>query len=555
MPCQISYSRYWRRSGKFKCHFGPKTRLLCPYRDLMNTNNRLWVIWEEFRERKVLKVALVYVLMAWGVMQVGELLFEALQLPEGSYSLLVILILLGFPMALVLAWAYEITPEGVRRDVVSEVERRVEARLPLRNIPTEFLSDGSACVAILPFADLSHEQEEGQFCEGLAEEIQNELCKLNSLSVIARAHSGRYNAGTVDVREVAKELGVCAVLEGSVRQSNGDLRISVQLVNASNGVDVWSHSFDISSGDELDIQRDIARRLAESVRITLVEHHDSGCAEWNPLAFDCFRRGMDYFRRRSARNNEYARQMFNKAIEHEPCYGRAWAGLAYTWGFEYMSYNHCKSVREHAVKAAGKASKLNGASAESHVAQGIVLTLQDEPAQADASFQAAVAVDMSNFEAWYFNACNWVRQGEWARAIGLFERAAESNEEDYESVLLQSQLYVSLGKDEASTRALTRGLARARASLETRPDDYRALNLGALAYLQLGEDRLAAEWMSRSLQNSPPDAIIDYNAACYYSLLGDYERSRHYLDRCRSQGKLDELWLQNDSNLDGLRLH
>jgi TolB-like protein/Tfp pilus assembly protein PilF len=519
----------------------------------MNINNRLWVIWGEFRERKVLRVAVVYVLMAWGVMQVGELLFEALQLPEGSYSLVVILVILGFPIALVLAWAYEITPEGVRRDVVSEVERRVEARLPLHDIPTDTLSDGPACLAILPFSDLSQEQQEHQFCEGLAEEIQNELCKLPGLSVIARAHSGHYTGPTVDIREVAEELGVCAVLEGSVRQSDGALRITVQLVNASNGVDVWSHSFDFSGGDELVIQRNIARRVAGSVRITLVEHRHGSCADWSPLAFECFEKGMDYFRRRSSRNNEYARKMFNRAIEHEPCYGRAWAGLAYTWGFEYMSYNHCKSVREHAVKTAGKASQLNEAAAESRVAQGILFILQGRPEQADASFQAGVAIDTCNFEAWYFNACNWVRQGEWARAISLFERAAECNEGDYESVLLQSQLYLSLGKDEESMQALIRGLARANASLEIRPDDYRALNLGALAYLQLGEDQLAAEWMSRSLKNSPPDAIIDYNAACYYSLAGDHDRSRYYLDRCRSQGVLDELWLENDSNLDSLR--
>ena len=519
----------------------------------MNTTNRFWVIWGEFRDRKVLKVALVYLLMAWGVMQVGELLFDALQLPEGSYSLLVILVLLGFPMALVLAWAYEITPEGVRRDVVSELKKQIHVDEARKEHLTDSLNDGRACLAILPFSDFSQEQDLGGFCAGLAEEIQNELCKQKSLNVISRAQSARYCSETTDVRDLARELGVCAVLEGSVRQSNGDRRISAQLVNACNGVDVWSHSFDFSGSDELAIQRQIALRLAESVNVTLVEHHNGGCDDWNPLAYECFQKGLDYFRRRSTRNNEYARQMFRKAIEHEPCYGRAWAGLAYTLGFEYMSYNHDKSVRKKAVKAAGKANQLNATSVEAHVARGIVKTIQNRPHRADDQFQAAIAIEPENFEAWYFNACNWVRQGHAERAARLFERAAQCDEEDYESVLLQSQLFISQNKQEESTQALTRGLSRAKASLVSRPDDYRALNLGALAYLQLGEEETAADWMSRSLQNSPPDCIIEYNAACYYSLAGDFGRSLEHLQNCEKYGVLDRKWLNHDSNLDGLR--
>lgn len=521
----------------------------------MNTDNRFWVVWAEFRDRKVLKVALVYLLMAWGVMQVGELLFDALQLPEGSYSLLVILVLLGFPMALVLAWAYEITPDGVRRDVVSELTKQNRVSEASMEQATDLLYEGPPCLAILPFSDLSQEQDLGPFCAGLAEEIQNELCKLETLNVISRAQSARYNSETTDIREVARDLGVCAVLQGSVRQSNGDRRISAQLVNALNGMDVWSHSFDFSGSDELTIQQQTALRLAESVKVTLIEHHSSGCENWNPLAYECFQKGMDYFRRRSARNNEYARQMFRNAIEHEPCYGRAWAGLAYTLGFEYMSYNHHKSIRKQTIKAAEKASQLNATSAETHVARGIVKLVKNRPRHADTQFQAAIAIEPENFEAWYFNACNWVRQGHTGRAVRLFERAAQCNEEDYESVLLQSQLFVSQNKQEESTRALIRGLSRARASLESRPDDYRALNLGALAYLQLGEEEKAAEWMSRSLQNSPPDCIIEYNAACYFSLAGDFERSLKHLQNCEKYGVLDRKWLTHDSNLDGLRAY
>jgi len=405
--------------------------------------NHLRVIWEEFRERKVLKVAVVYALMAWGVMQVGDLLFEALQLPPGSHSLLVILVLLGFPMALVLAWAYEITPDGVRRDVVTDlVQRETAGAIAMGLSPSAFTQD-TPCIAILPFRDMTAEQDESYFCEGLAEEIQTELCKIDKLNVISRAHSVQFGGEEIDITKVARELHVCAALEGSIRRSNGDMRISVQLVDTKSGIDLWSQSFDFHREDDFNTQQEIAHRVTESVKVTLVQHPQAGYIDWDPVAYDHFLKGMRFFRRRSAKNTEYARDMF--------------------------------------------------------------------------------------------------------------ERAAGCDEDDYQSVLLQSQLYVSLGDEVGSKQALQTGIARANTSLTQHPNDYRALNIGALAYLQLGERELAQQWMSRSLQNAPQDAIIEYNAACFYALSGDFDRSLICLRNCKNYGSLDGDWLNNDSNLDAVR--
>jgi adenylate cyclase len=520
---------------------------------IMSSYNHLKVIWEEFRERKVLKVAVVYALMAWGVMQVGELLFDALQLPPGSYSLLVILVLLGFPMALVLAWAYEITPDGVRRDVVSDLAHHEKTRdLPVGLAPSSLAQD-TPCIAILPFRDMTPEQDESYFCEGLAEEIQTALCKIEKLNVISRAHSVQFGGAEIDINKVARELHVCAAVEGSVRRSNGDIRVSVQLVDARSGIDLWSQSFDFHQDGDFDIQQEIAHRITESIKVSLVQHPQGGYIDWDPLAYDHFLKGMRFFRRRSARNTEYAREMFEKAIEQQACYGRAWAGVAYTYGFEYLNFNHAGNIRRKAIRASKRAMKLNSGSPEAHVARGIVKITQNKPIDADKAFDIAVAIEPENFEAWYFNACNWARKGECERAIRLFDRAAGCDEQDYQSVLLQSQLYVSLGDQAGSKRVLKTGLARANASLAQRPNDYRALNIGALAYLQLGECELAQQWMSRSLQNAPQDAILEYNAACFYALSGDFDRSLVCLRNCRNYGALDNDWLNNDSNLDEVR--
>jgi len=519
----------------------------------MSDRSHLRVVWQEFKDRKVLKVALVYILMSWGVMQVGELLFTALQLPEGSYSLLVILVFLGFPMALVLAWAYEITPDGVRRDVVTDLVRQETAGGNPTLLSATSLAQDIPCIVILPFRDMTAEQDKSYFCEGLAEEIQNELCKLEKLNVVSRAHSAQFGREAIDISTVARELEVCAALEGSVRRSSGDVRVSVQLVDTTSGINTWPQSFDFQQEDDLEIQKEIAQRVAEFIKVSLVQHPQSGYLDWDPVAYDHFLRGMQFFRRRSATNTTYARQMFRKAIEQQACYGRAWAGLAYTYGFEYLNFNHSGNIRRKAVRASKRAMKLNSSSPEAHVARGIIKITHNKPNEADEAFDTAVAIDPENFEAWYFNAFNWARNGEWARAIRLFDRAAGCDEEDYQSVLLQSQLYVSLGDEAGSKRVLKTGIARANASLAQRPNDYRALNIGALAYLQIGEREIAQQWMSRSLQHAPQDAIIEYNAACFYALSGDLERSMACLRNCRDYGALDDEWLNNDSNLDAVR--
>lgn len=225
------------------------------------------VVLKELKRRKVFQVALVYVVMAWGIMQVGELLFEALQVPEGAYTLLVILVLLGFPVAVVLAWAYEITPDGVRRDLVRELEQEQAENFRLGRLGQN-QEDVRARIAILPFCDMARGNELSHFCEGLAEEIQNSLCTVPGLEVIARAHSCRYGGKKIDIRKIRRELGATAIIEGSVRRTDGTYRISVQLVEVSTGIDVWAHSHDVPIDNEFEVQKRIADTVAHETRIT-----------------------------------------------------------------------------------------------------------------------------------------------------------------------------------------------------------------------------------------------------------------------------------------------
>ncbi|MEJ2399837.1 MAG: hypothetical protein P8Y52_00460 [Xanthomonadales bacterium] len=230
-------------------------------------------VYEELRQRKVFQVALVYAVMAWGVMQVGELLFEAFQVPEGAYTLLVILVLLGFPVAVVLAWAYEITPEGVRRDLVRELSREPVTRVSCA-CPHLDPEDVRARIAILPICDMARDHDLSHFCDGLAEEIQNSLCCVPGFEVIARAHSSRYGGKKIDIDKIRGELGASAIIEGSVRRIDGVYRISVQLVDVSTGTDVWARSHEMPVDNEFAVQKRVADVVARDTKLTFEAFHD-----------------------------------------------------------------------------------------------------------------------------------------------------------------------------------------------------------------------------------------------------------------------------------------
>ena len=244
-------------------------------------SDKLQAIWKELRRRKVFQVALVYVLMAWGVMQVGELLFEALQVPEGAYTLLVILVLLGFPVAVVLAWAYEITPDGVRRDLVMELQRETLRRSAV-SCKCGAWYKNCRRIAILPFRDMAPGTDLGYFCEGVAEEIQNALCAATDLEIVARAHSVQFGGRKIDIEKIRRKLLVDAVIEGSVRYYNDQYRISVQLVDIDNGTDIWSRSFEMPAQDEFDVQKSVAAEVAMHTAHTL--EHGKGMASGDESA-------------------------------------------------------------------------------------------------------------------------------------------------------------------------------------------------------------------------------------------------------------------------------
>jgi adenylate cyclase len=246
--------------------------------------------------------------------------------------------------------------------------------------------------------------------------------------------------------------------------------------------------------------------------------------------------------------------MFNQAIEIEPEFGRAWAGLAYTYGFEYMYFSATEVNLAEARRTSSKALELAPDLAEAHVSAGIAHCMSQNYKAADGKFEKAIKLDPKSFEAWYFFGRAKVHEGDLKRAVKLFERASRVRPEDHQSVLLQAQLYISLGRQDKAMEVTRKGIERVRAVLELNPDDNRALNMGAFALLRLGEIEEAEEWMTTSMKNAPMDSIIQYNAACFFSLAGEADKALDCLENCLVKvGNISREWLEHDSDMDNIR--
>ena len=504
-------------------------------------------LWSQLRERKVIRVAITYVLVGWVLMQIGEVTFAGLGIPSWALTLLIVLVISGFPIALILAWAYELTPQGIRRDSVGYVESLSKA--------DDYL-EGAPSVAVLPFDDMSPKGDQVYFCEGIAEEILNALCKVANLRVASRVAAFHFSSNNASIQEIGRKLKVQTVLEGSVRKSGDKLRITAQLVDTQNGYHLWSRQYDRQLEDIFDIQEEIANSIASALSLSLKRKRDNSQQQVDPKAYDYLLRGLSYFARHTIQDNVYARQMFNQAIEIEPEFGRAWAGVAYTHGFEYMYFNASNVNLNEANRTSNRALELAPELASSHVSAGIAHCMSSDYKAAEIEFEKAIGLDPKDYEAWYFFGRAKVHEGDLERALRLFERAAKVRPEDFQSVLLQAQLYISLGRDEKAMDVTRKGIERVRAVLEVNPDDNRALNLGAFALLRLGNTDEAAKWMSTSMQQAPMDSIIQYNGACFFSLAGEVEHALDCLENCLIKvGNISKEWLIHDSDMDNLRAH
>ena len=383
----------------------------------------------ELKRRRVYPVIAAYAVFAFILLQIGEITFAPLGLPNWVMVGLIMLAILGFPVAVVLAWVFDITPTGIQRDST--------------RFPRAESSDQKPSIAVLPFVDMSAEQDQGYFCEGVAEEILNALTKIQQLSVAARSSSFQYKAGAGDIRDIGRELGVKTILEGSVRKSENRLRVTAQLINVSDGYHLWSKTFDEELKDVFAIQDDIAACIAESLLETITPLQQSAIrttSTANVRAYEYYLRGRQFFKRFRKMDIEYARQMFRQAIEIDADFALAWAGYADCHSFLIMYVDPQASYRGKASDASKRALELSPDLAEAHASRGLAYLVCEHFDSAEKEFMTALELNPCLFEAYYYYGRTQFHRGDVDSAADLFEKAAKADPKQSSNLKNQGHL-------------------------------------------------------------------------------------------------------------------
>ena len=410
-------------------------------------------------------------------------------------------------------------------------------------------------VAVLPFTNMSNDAENEYFTDGMAEEIINALNKVQSLRVAARTSSFAFKGKNEDVGEIGKKLKVSTVLEGSVRKMGNRLRITAQLVNVADGYHLWSDRYDREMEDVFAIQDDISQAIVKALKVILTEGEKKQIEKArveNVAAYDYYLRGRQYYfiHRKSL---EYARQMFNRAVETDPEYARAYAGVADTCSLLYMYYDAREFNLKQADFASAKALELEPDLAEAHVARGLAVSLSKRFAEAEAEFETAMKLDPKLFEAAYWYGRALGAEGRHQEAVKMYERAQVLRPEDYQAPSFLAQAYRSLGMIEESNAADRRAIKLMLERLELNPTDARAANLLAATYATMGETAKAIDYAERSMVIDPDDAMLLYNICCTYTLLGRNDEAIAALERAVDKGFGHREWIDHDPDLDPLR--
>ena len=523
--------------------------------------------WVELRRRGVIRAAIVYAVVGWVVIEVASVVLPALNLPAWSVKLVIVLVALGFPMAIIMGWMYDLSPEGLRRTpstavplqplvAVSIVE--VAAPRPVAPAPVEAARVASPTdpdrrtIAVLPFVNMSGDAENEYFSDGISEEILNLLSKLPQLKVASRTSAFNFKGKEVSIPMVARELGVSTVLEGSVRRAGDHVRITAQLIDAESDSHLWSETYSREMKDVFAIQDDIAHSIVKALQVTLTPQERRSIqfvATSDPEAYDYYLRGRNYMYSMARRDYHHAIQMFEQAIGVDSKYALAYAGVADAYSHLYRYMEATQENVEHAKRASEQAVALDPDSAEAHASRGLALFISEQYDAAQREFETAVTRNPNLFEAWYYYGLASSSQGNFAKAAELYIKASEVNPSDFQAPLFLAQAYASLGRKHDEMKIRLGALNTIERHLRLNPHDTRALYCGAQNLWRVGEHAKAMELAERALRQDQDEPLVLYNVACFYVEQGDRERAVELLEKAVEMGWGDLAWMKNDSDL------
>jgi serine/threonine-protein kinase len=335
----------------------------------------------ELKRRNVYKVAVAYAVVGWLVIQISSTVLPTFHAPEWVAQTLVLVVVLGFPIALVLAWAFEITPEGIKRtEAAAPGSSRHQAWIYVvgiaaiaslalffltRNRPAPRDLAMTKSIAVLPFVDMSQTRDQEYFCDGISEELLDALAKVEGLRVVARTSSFAFKGRNADVSEIGQKLNVASVLEGSLRREGNRVRITAQLINTGNGFHIWSETFERELQGVFAVQDEITHAIVDALKVKLAVAPPPRSSQ-STEAYDLYLQGLYFSNFTDEESLRKSLALFQRALEVDPKLARAWTGIAKDWLWLADAYVRPLDAWPKVESAASKALSLDPSDAEAH---------------------------------------------------------------------------------------------------------------------------------------------------------------------------------------------
>ena len=413
-------------------------------------------------------------------------------------------------------------------------------------------------IAVLPFNNMSGDPEQEYFSDGITEDIITDLSKISSLFVVGRNTSFGYKGMSPRLQNVAADLGVKYLLEGSVRKAGQKVRVNAQLIDGSNGGHLWADRYDRDLTDIFAIQDEITQAIVEQLKVRLLPKEKKAITQaptTNVEAYNYYLKGRQLFHAFTRSYLILAKEMFARATEIDPNYARAYAGMASATARLWGMYNVPTNADE-LLAITDKALELDPNLAEAHSARGEALANSNRRKDAAASWERALELDPNSYDASLSYARFCVTEGLLEKAIELYTRAVEIQPDDSQAPMLLQIVFRSVGRIEESDKYGRLGLKRAEEQLKLYPENSRPAQLGAATLASLGEKERALKWLERARLIDPDDNNARYNAACTYAQLGEIDQAIEVLEEWSKHcGSEQEMWFLHDSDLDPVRNH
>lgn len=483
------------------------------YAAAVNTrDNKLQSIWQEFVRRRVVRVAILYGAAAWVAVQIADLVLQAFD-ADALLRYFVATALAGFPIAMVLSWMFDITPEGIQRTP-----------------PVRSDEDTIRSIAVLPFANFSDDPRNEYFSDGLAEEIRDRLSKVPGLRVAARTSSFAFKGKNEDAREIGRRLDVGMILEGGVRKHENAVRISVQLVDARRGYQLWSATFERQLRDIFELQSEISGSILESIHLRVVDHGARHQPTSDVEAYNLYLLGRHHFHKRTELSLGRAVEYFTQASTRDPQFALAYSGLADAISLMSTGYYGNLPVAESVEKAlppARRALAIAPDSAEAHASMGLIRYNQKDLEGSISSLRHSIKLMPT-----YTLAHIWL--GVVLNSIGRYREAATSNAEALRLDPLAPIINTNAGIDSARFGRDDEAESRFRHAIEL--DPAFPVPYSGMARLKAARGSLdeALRWIQQAVDRAPTRAFYLARKGFLDLQLGHLDRAQEWLIAARA---------------------